>query len=398
MLDISERPLPRQTAAVDDVMTAESQGHPRRISSGTRIPEIDGGRGLAALAVVLAHYFGEVAHGLPGFTVGWMGVNLFFVLSGFLIGSIILERKGCSNFFSVFYIRRTLRIFPAYFTALALTLGFIWLHGPAPWIGPPLPALSYFTFTQNFVMALRGDYGAPWLLPTWTLAVEEQFYLVIPLIITLLPSRWLLPAIIGGIAIGCIARALFYLNGSEIAGQVLLLSRCDILLTGILAAYVHRRFMPSELLLRLIPLAAVAAVLLAVFQFRASGGTLLFIVSPLLMAFLFASYLLLTARGWPQFRFLRSRFWQMFGTISYSLYLIHQPIAGALHGLILDGRPDIGTVPQVMVTFAALLLSIAFALASSRLMEAPLLRLGRTWRYDGQMIVGPSKVDAPRSA
>jgi peptidoglycan/LPS O-acetylase OafA/YrhL len=364
-------------------MIGAPQDHPTRISSGTRIPEIDGARGLAALAVVVAHYFGEVKHGLPGLTVGWMGVNLFFVLSGFLIGSIILERKDCPNFFWVFYIRRTLRIFPIYFMTMAVTLGFVWLHGPTSWAGEPLPAFSYFTFTQNFVMALRGDYGTHWLLPTWTLAVEEQFYLTIPLIITVLPTRWLLPAILGGITVGCATRASFYWIGDDISSQVLLFSRGDILLTGILAAYVHQRYVLSEMVLRLIPLAAVVGVLLAAAQFLITGGNVLFIASPILMALLFGAYLLLTAQGWPKLRFLRSRFLRMFGAISYGLYLIHQPVAGAMHGLLLDARPDIATGPQVMVTFAALSLAIGLALVSSTLMEAPLLRLGRTWHYDG---------------
>jgi hypothetical protein len=64
---------------------------------------------------------------------------------------------------------------------LAATLGFIWLYGSANWIDTPLSAPSYFTFTQNFVMAWRGEIGTLWLLPTWTLAVEEQFYLLLPL-------------------------------------------------------------------------------------------------------------------------------------------------------------------------------------------------------------------------
>jgi peptidoglycan/LPS O-acetylase OafA/YrhL len=357
---------------------------PDQISSGRRIPELDGARGMASLAVVVAHYFGEVEHGFLGLNIGWIGVDLFFVLSGFLIGSIILERKECPNFFSVFYVRRAARIFPVYFATLALALGFLWLLGPMSWTQKPLPALSYLTFTQNFVMALLHVSGTLWLLPTWTLAIEEQFYLVIPLIITLLPKRWLLPAILVGIALCTATRALLYWTGHDIAGQ-LLPSSGNILLSGVLAAYVHQLYKVNENVLRLIPLTAVTGVILVEVQNITTGGYLYFVAAPLLMAMLFAAYVLLAAQGCSTtLRFLRWRFWQMLGTISYGLYLIHQPVAGIMHGLILDARPDIATSPQILVTFAALFVAIGLAWASWILMEAPLLQIGRSWKYGEQ--------------
>jgi peptidoglycan/LPS O-acetylase OafA/YrhL len=199
------------------------EGARQRISNGSRIAELDGLRGLAAVAVVIAHYLGEVRHGLPGLAIGWMGVDLFFVLSGFLIGSIILERKNSPKFLCTFYSRRGLRIIPIYLLTLGFVMLFLAVSRPAPWIDESLPALPYLTFTQNIVMAARGEYGTLWLLPTWTLAVEEQFYLVIPLLIMVLPSRYLLAAILSGIAMGCGVRALFYwAQWGEIGGQVLL--------------------------------------------------------------------------------------------------------------------------------------------------------------------------------
>ena len=207
-----------------------------------------------------------------------------------------------------------------------------------------MPVLSYLTFTQNFAMALRGGFGAGWLAPTWTLAVEEQFYLVIPLIIVSLPKRWLLPAIIGGIVLCSVARALLYWTGNEIAGQVTLLSGGNVLLSGVLAAHVHQRYPAvSEKALRMIPLAAVAGLLFAEFQTFATGWNLYFVTGPLLMAAVFVAYVLLAARGRLPFRFLRWRFLQVSGTISYGLYLVHQPVAGVVHALILGTPPDIAT-------------------------------------------------------
>jgi peptidoglycan/LPS O-acetylase OafA/YrhL len=317
-----------------------------QISSGLRIPELDGARGVAALAVVIAHYFGEVEHGFAVLTFGWVGVNLFFVLSGFLIGSIILERKDSPNFFSVFYVRRAARILPAYFVTLAATLGFIWLYGLESWIDSPLPVASYFTFTQNFAMALGHHYGTIWLLPTWTVAVEEQFYLVVPLIIAFMPTPAILPTIITGIAFCLLTRALLYFMGAEISADVLLFSNGHALLIGVLSAYIHQRFKVPEIILRLVPLASITVLLVEIYVSR----KLFFAVWPLFMATLFSCYILLAVQDWPTLRFLRSSFWLAFGAISYCLYLIHQPVNGVMHGLILGTRPDIATTSQFLVT------------------------------------------------
>jgi peptidoglycan/LPS O-acetylase OafA/YrhL len=100
------------------------------------------------------------------------------------------------------------------------------------------------------------------------------------------------------------------------------------------------------------------------------------------MATLFAAYIMLGARGWEVFRPFRSAGWQFFGSISYGLYLVHQPVAGAMHGLILGGRPDIGSLPELAVTVAATAASIGIAWISWKFMEAPLLRFGRRSQYN----------------
>src|SRR5439155_9971915 len=102
-----------------------------------------------------------------------------------------------SNYFRVFYLRRACRILPLYFLMVALFLcfraspmavlpRFDWL------LSHPFPSLSYATFTQNILMGLRGDFGPHWLSVSWSLAIEEQFYLFVPLLIYFVPRRALL--------------------------------------------------------------------------------------------------------------------------------------------------------------------------------------------------------------
>ena len=114
-----------------------------------RILALDGLRGCAAVMVVLSHYFGEVRHGVSAMMFGWIGVDIFFVLSGFLIGKLILDRERHGNFFQVFYIRRFFRIIPPYVLTVAV-IGLLIAVLPAAWseAGARFPLWSYLTFVQ----------------------------------------------------------------------------------------------------------------------------------------------------------------------------------------------------------------------------------------------------------
>ena len=145
--------------SVEPTSATPSYSH-RLVSSGSRIKELDGLRGLASISVLLSHYFGEVEHALPGFAAGWLGVDLFFVLSGFLIGSIILENKDCKNFAYAFYTRRAFRIIPIYAITVCAVLFTLRLMTNLNWLEPPFSSLYYATFTQNIAMAASGKRGA----------------------------------------------------------------------------------------------------------------------------------------------------------------------------------------------------------------------------------------------
>jgi peptidoglycan/LPS O-acetylase OafA/YrhL len=114
-------------------------------------------------------------------SLSWSGVDLFFVLSGFLIGGILLDYKNGRYYFKTFYIRRICRIFPLYFIWLFIFLWAFYTIPPSSMLSGllnnPLPFWVYLTFTQNIAMSYTGLMGVEWLAVTWSLAIEEQFYL-----------------------------------------------------------------------------------------------------------------------------------------------------------------------------------------------------------------------------
>ena len=154
-------------------------------------PALDGMRGLAILLVVIYHNFNFINYSY----FGWLGVDLFFVLSGFLITEILLNTAGQPNFLRNFFCKRALRIFPLYYTCLILALLVL------PALFKRDPAFQYYTenqgwlwlFLQNWLYIFKQPEGNGFLNHFWSLAVEEQFYLLWPFIILALrqPKRLL---------------------------------------------------------------------------------------------------------------------------------------------------------------------------------------------------------------
>jgi peptidoglycan/LPS O-acetylase OafA/YrhL len=161
-----------------------------------QLPELDGLRGLAVLGVIFYHcsprLLGTWVHYASLW--GWVGVNLFFVLSGFLITSILLQSLGKPRYFRNFYGRRALRILPVYVLVLVV------VYLSAPWfIGPTIteavkaaPWLAYIFFVQNlFHLALPPAIG-----PTWSLAIEQQYYLLWAPLVRFMGRAWMLAAVL----------------------------------------------------------------------------------------------------------------------------------------------------------------------------------------------------------
>src|SRR5262249_50732050 len=218
--------------------------------SSLRMAELDGIRAIAILMVLVWHYFIHIinmepgsiaAYGLSCLRLTWSGVDLFFVLSGFLIGGILIDNRQAINYFSTFCVRRVFRIFPVYFVwlllfAILILMMQILASLPALYrlFASPLPLWSYTTFTQNLIIAYAGNFGPGWMAITWSLAVEMQFYLSLPFLIRYLEPPKLPWLLVGFIVTAPLLRgALFYLAPSEgLAPYVLMPCRADALLAG----------------------------------------------------------------------------------------------------------------------------------------------------------------------
>jgi peptidoglycan/LPS O-acetylase OafA/YrhL len=315
---------------------------------------------------------------------------MFFVLSGYLVGKLILEKQHHDNFFQVFYVRRVCRTLPIYFVCLAINIVLMGMFS-APWVDADhaFPIWSYFTFTQNFFMAGMSGIGAHWLSPTWTLAVEEHFYLIVPFLFFIIPRRRLGLTLVA-IAVGALAiRAGVYefLENPGLIGLVLLPTRADVLTAGLLAALAIKTdrvpWQRIDYSLRVAPivLLAVAAILRL-----ADGGVehRFAIFGPMLVSVACAMFLVSLVRGAPEARRFHSKFLGFFNTTSYAVYLTHLPVLGLMHGLLLGSRPDIGTPAQWAVTFAAVPVCVAVSWLLTGVIEKPLTNYGRTWAWSGR--------------
>jgi peptidoglycan/LPS O-acetylase OafA/YrhL len=171
---------------------------PNSIHFRGHIPALDGVRGIAILLVLLSHFMlreyfqDERVYFITQF--GWIGVDLFFVLSGFLITGILLDAKNNAHYYSNFYRRRVLRILPLYYFAVLVTWLTVIFIEKAPDRLQGYDSFSwFFTFTPNIAMGLKNDYLYHShifnLNHLWSLAIEEQFYLFWPLIVRYVPMR-----------------------------------------------------------------------------------------------------------------------------------------------------------------------------------------------------------------
>jgi peptidoglycan/LPS O-acetylase OafA/YrhL len=156
------------------------------LTSSRHLPSLDGLRGLAVLMVLLFH-----SEDVLGWWTshGYLGVTLFFVLSGFLITGILVDTRSSPNFFKSFYARRALRIFPVYYGALAILFLLVPRLAPSAPLPPRHDWPFYLVYLNNWTSLLWEQNNLGFTGHFWSLAVEEQFYAVWPLIVFLVPAH-----------------------------------------------------------------------------------------------------------------------------------------------------------------------------------------------------------------
>jgi peptidoglycan/LPS O-acetylase OafA/YrhL len=348
-------------------------------SSARHLRALDGVRGLAILLVLLdhtaqaspvpVHRLGKAVH--DGLLAGRFGVDLFFVLSGFLITGILLDARGegsttPAGYYTAFYARRVLRIFPLYYL-LVIPLGTWW----------------YWIFAQNIHIALYGWRAIPQTLShLWSLAVEEQFYLVWPLIVAVLPRRTLRTVCLALIAGAPVLRFVL----PPVAAYALTLPRADALAMGALVAILVREQQraPDERRdRRRADLARVAfytslgtfAMLVATDALAVPFGPVSLVVASSLLAILGGAgiYILATSES-P--RWLCSPVLVSIGMYSYAMYMIHVPIRRLVTDWV---SAHVGGTYELLLANFVALLAVSWALAwiSWHLLERPILSLKR---------------------
>lgn len=368
-----------------------------------RIAELDGLRALAVLGVLIWHLTGSMAPRddsylaeilMRGTVFGRTGVDLFFILSGYLIIGILIDQRESPNLFKVFYIRRLFRIWPPYLVLVALYWLGYWLQGESEafntrhgWLTQLAAQLS---FNWNTLMALTDSGVSRGFSVTWSVAIEEWFYVFIPLLIVLLPRSRLWAMLITLSLASALARAAFSLTWPDIwlAPYVLLPFRLDGLCIGGLVAIVHRSSTARAWLtsrkadiLQFTAIALAINVAMVVLSLSDLDATM-YRAGHLILSLTYGLIVLtcVVFSGDVAFGFLRAGWLKRVSLISYTLYLVHPLFLSAAFQIA--GRKEIlASLQDIMLMLTALTVSLIFSALSFALIEKRAIAFSHRFRY-----------------
>lgn len=362
---------------------------------GQYLPQLDGLRGVAITIALINHFVIPPDRGLLAWvarnvlTMGWIGVDLFFALSGYLITGILLRAKAHPHYFRNFFARRVLRIFPLY----SLLITIVFLLSPVLPFGPHGPAWPFVTYTSNYWALLHRAGVLPTSAPylplahAWSLAIEEQFYVTLPFLVLLLEPRALRRVLWAVILLSPVVRFVSISLGVVHDSYFVTFCRLDVLAMGALIAVgFHERTSSSRSgVRRVVILCGVltgATILLWLSRqvsfskpfFNAAGLT---IVDGALALLVYIAVVRGSARldGILQRSPLRA-----LGRISYGVYLIHFPVVLLTQRFLPDWLALKGwglTLGIAVISFGG---TLALAALSWRFFERPLLGLKRAFQ------------------
>jgi peptidoglycan/LPS O-acetylase OafA/YrhL len=340
-----------------------------------RIRQLDAVRGLAVLVVFLHNtdVYPSLHLGLIA-SNGWMGVDLFFVLSGFLITEILIDTKKSESYFKKFYIRRCLRIWPLYYSAILFMFVLVPFLRPSEvqtiFSARSSPWWAYLLFLQNFLVPIP-TMATGLLAVTWSLAIEEQFYLVWPLIVRFCSEVKLRKIAFGVICISPALRFYLSLHGVNIYSNTF--CRLDGLMAGALLALIVRSsgFAPARFVRGAwITLFASASLALMIDTLNAKWIVFSFVA----LASVSFVYLALFSKQRLLQALLTNRFLVYTGIISYGIYILAKIPVDAVKTFHLEKYPLLAFIITASATYALAALSWNF-------LEKPFLRLKRF--FDG---------------
>ena len=345
---------------------------------GIHYPSLDGLRGMAVMLVFIRHTMSYVQI----FRLGWIGVDLFFVLSGFLITGILYDSKNEVDYYKNFIVRRALRIFPLYFFFILLII----------WVLPNLfptvfTGMSYYQDHQAwywFYISNWLPYGTAYKTSTlldhlWSLSIEEQFYLCWPFFVLLFRGKVLIKI---SVFLICCAIAIRY-TGSPLFGKVEVFeyfntfTRIDSLLIGALIAILYR-FKPEFLIKSALPaliLSTFAIALIIIHQKKLDFPKLVDTFT--LWDIFFGAILIFSIsqkNNWLK-SLLGTRVFKFFGKYSYGLYVYHQPVNKLMFDKVIGPMQINFPYLPIVATMTCLGITIVIALLSYNLIEKPFLSL-----------------------
>ncbi len=386
-----------------------------------RIPALDGLRGCAAILVIATHSIFAAtsdrvmlldrAFNVGLRVIGPSGVDLFFVLSGYLITCILDRTRNTRHPFSFFYARRVLRIVPLYFAYLLLIPIVFESAGPIATGTGEMRSWDWLFLTNLLMTKFSPDEIGFLFGHLWSLAIEEQFYIVWPLVILLVPVRHLPRVCIALIGCSFLGRVAFTAAGNAHYGWLLMPTRLDGMAAGALVALAQARA-PERLdaisKKLLVPAGAAAAVLFLVliaglwsydgplfntFETGLAVRKVEILLAPLVGAGLFAICVARVASatsGGP--RWLTTGWLRLVGRSSYGTYLFHLPIATLMIGMGVPRMAPVGgfDLPyQLVFALSLLVISTAFGTLTWHLYEKQWLRLAPAYRKVTPVIPAP---------